>query len=273
MDRADSTLAPAVDTHAHIFRRDLPFIPGATHAFMRDFTTEDYVAELDAAGVRYGVIAAASFLGTYHSYTLSALERHSRLRATVIVDPDVSQARLRELDRAGVIGIRFATGNMATPPDLRSAEYKRLLRAITDLDWHVHVYARREHLPDLLSALDASGVNIVLDHFGARDNLSGVDSESFRAILSTMRNGRTWVKLSGPYLSDNLDHCQLASRFLAEAGSTRLLWGSDWPFVKLDGHLRYGQAVDWLAEWVPDEAIRRQIDANALTLYGFPRPS
>ena len=47
---------------------------------MRDFTAEDYLAELDAAGVHYGVVAAASFLGTYHDYTLSALERHSRLR-------------------------------------------------------------------------------------------------------------------------------------------------------------------------------------------------
>ena len=34
-----------------------------------------------------------------HDYTLSALERHSRLRATVVVDPDVSHIRLRELDR------------------------------------------------------------------------------------------------------------------------------------------------------------------------------
>ncbi|PVE22945.1 hydrolase [Microvirga sp. KLBC 81] len=273
MERTDRILTPVVDTHAHIFRRDLPFIPGVRQDFKRDFTTEDYLAELDAAGVRYGVVAAASFLGTYHDYTLSALERHSRLRATVVVDPDVSQAHLRELDRAGIIGIRFATGNMAAPPDLRSAEYKKLLRAIADLDWHVHVYGRREHLPELLSALDTSGVKIVVDHFGARDNQSGIDSESFRAILSTMKNGRTWVKLSGPYLSDSLDHRELTSRFLAEAGSTRLLWGSDWPFVKLNGHLRYSQAVDWLAEWVPDEGIRQQIDVNALELYRFPRPS
>ena len=273
MDQTQCTLKPVVDTHAHIFRRDLPFIPGAPNPFMRDFTAEDYLAELDAAGVHYGVVAAASFLGTYHDYTLSALERHSRLRATVVVDPDVSHIRLRELDRAGVIGVRLATGNMTTPPDLRSAEYRKLLRAIADLDWHVHVYARREHMPELLFALGTSGTKIVVDHFGARDNQSGVDSESFKAILSTMRNGRTWVKLSGPYLSDELDHRELSSRLLAEAGPTRLLWGSDWPFIKLNGQLHYSQAVDWLAEWVPEEAIRQQIDANALELYRFPRPS
>jgi predicted TIM-barrel fold metal-dependent hydrolase len=271
MDRTDRTLTPVVDTHAHIFRRDLPFIPGAPNHFTRDFTTEDYLAELDAAGVRYGVIAAASFLGTYHDYTLSALERHSRLRATVIVDPDINPARLRQLNSAGIIGIRLATGNMSTPPDLLSAAYRKLLATVADLDWHVHVYGRREHLPVMLSALDASGVKLVVDHFGARDNESGVESESFRSILSAMRNGRTWVKLSGPYLSEKLDHGELASRFLAEGGPTRLLWGSDWPFVKLNGQLRYGQSVDWLADWIPDEAIRRQIDANALELYPFPR--
>ena len=111
-------------------------------------------------------------------------------------------------------------------------------------------------------------------HFGARDNQSGVDSESSKAILSTMRNGRTWVKLSGPYLSDELDHRELSSRLLAEAGPTRLLWGSDWPFVKLNGQLHYSQAVDWLARSAtPEEASRQQIDANALELYRFPRPS
>ena len=107
---------------------------------------------------------------------------------------------------------------MTTPPDLRSAEYRKLLRAIADLDWHVHVYARREHMPELLFALGTSGTKIVVDHFGARDNQSGVDSESFKAILSTMRNGRTWVKLSGPICLTNLTTANLVRGFLRKPG-------------------------------------------------------
>jgi predicted TIM-barrel fold metal-dependent hydrolase len=265
---------PLVDVHAHVFRRDLPFIPGAVPAFSRDFTVEDYIAELNAAGVQYGAIAAASFLGCYADYTLEALARHKRrLRATVIVDPTVEISYLRDLDAAGVVGIRLAVGNMAEAPDLLSAAYARLLQLVADLDWHVHVYSRREQLPPLLTALDDAGVKVVVDHFGARDNDSGEDSESFRSIVQAMRNGRTWVKLSGPYLSEKLDHGRLTSRFLDVAGPTRLLWASDWPFVKLNGNLRYQQAIEWLSDWIPDPVIRRQIDANALALYRFGEPS
>lgn len=262
---------PLVDTHAHIFRRDLPFIPGAVHTLHRDFTLEDYLAELDGAGVQFAAIAAASFLGTYTDYTLEALRKHSRLRATIIADPSWDLQRLRDLDRAGVVGIRFATGNMKELPDFRTAAYRNLLRNVVELDWHVHVYSRREHLPMILSVLDEAGVKIVVDHFGARDNESGEQSESFRSIIAALRKGRTWVKFSGPYLSERLDHRRLAEIFLHEGGPARMLWGSDWPFVKIDNNLRYRQAVDWLLEWVPGEITRRQIDRNAMSLYRFPR--
>ncbi|MBT1157152.1 amidohydrolase family protein [Aminobacter anthyllidis] len=263
--------APLVDTHAHIFRRDLPFIAGAPNPFERDYTAEDYVRELDTAGVSYGVIAAASFLGSYHDYTLAALARHRRLRATVIVGPDAPQADLREMNQAGVVGIRLATGNMASPPDLRSPDYRRLLGIVAELDWHVHVYGRRDHLPPMLDALDSAGVKTVVDHFGARDNEAGLESESFKAILRAMRKGRTWVKLSGPYLSEELDHRAMAARLLSEAGPTRLLWASDWPFVKLNGKLTYCQTIEWLNDWVPNEAVRLQMGKNALELYRLPR--
>jgi predicted TIM-barrel fold metal-dependent hydrolase len=260
---------PLVDTHAHIFRRDLRFTTGSPSDFSRDYTASDYLKELDAAGVRYGAIAAASFLGTQHEFTLNALRESARLRGTVIVDPDISLDRLREMDQAGVVGIRIATGNMVYPPDLSSPSYKRLLSKVIDLDWHVHVYGRREHMSALIKALDAYGVKIVVDHFGARDNQSGENSEVFAVILAAVRKGRTWVKLSGPYLSEKLDHRAMAARLLAEGGPGRLLWGSDWPFVKIGGRLAYPQTVEWLRDWIPDAEVRRQIDANAIELYRF----
>jgi predicted TIM-barrel fold metal-dependent hydrolase len=262
---------PVVDTHAHVFTRNLPFVDGATHVFDRDYTGDDFVAELDRASIPFGVIAAASFLGTNCDYTLSVLRAHHRLRATVIVEPDTSLDRLLELDRAGVVGIRLATGNLKAPPDLETPAYRGLLAKLVDLDWHVHVFGRPEHLPPMLTSLGRAGVKIVVDHFGARDPNAGLQSPSFQAILSVLRNGRTWVKLSGPYLSEGLDHRALAERLLEEGGAERLLWGSDWPFVKLGGRLDYTQTVKWLSDWIPDTAVQQQIDSNAKELYRFPR--
>lgn len=264
-------IAPLVDTHAHVIHRGLPFLAGSAPAMKLDWTYDDYVAQLDRAGVRFGVIAAATFLGAHHDYTVEALAHHTRLRATVIVDPGIDPGQLRALDAAGVTGIRIGTGNMESPPDLTSPEYQQLFRRLEQMNWHVHFYGRRTHLPLVLSALERSGVRIVVDHFGARDNQSGPGSDSFAALITSIRQGRTWVKLSGPYLSEGLDHRDLAARFLAEAGAERLLWGSDWPFVKLSGELDYAQTLNWLSDWIPDAAVRHQIDRNALDLYRLPR--
>ncbi len=268
---AKPPLIPLVDTHVHIFRRDLPFIPNAVHHFDRDFTVENLIAEMDTVGVRYAAIAAASFLGTHCDYTLQALQRYERLRATVIVDTQASSAQLRELDKAGVVGIRFAVGNTNELPDLHSPAYRKLLNKIVELDWHVHVFAKPDQLPIILSGLDEAGVKVVIDHFGTRGSDCGPGSANFNSVLRILGNGRTWVKLSAPYWSEELDHRQLAFIFLRECGPKRLLWASDWPFVKLNGQLPYRQAVEWLADWLPDESTRRQIDANALELYRFPR--
>lgn len=263
--------SPLVDTHAHVFHEDLPFLPDSAPVMARDCTYGDYVAQLDRSGVRFGVIAAATFLGTHCDYTLDALSHHTRLRATIIVDPVIDPERLCDLDKAGVTGIRIGTGNMETLPDLMTPAYQRLFRVLADMNWHVHVYGRGNHLPPVLSALSRSDVKIVVDHFGARDNQSGPGSDSFAAVMSSIRQGRTWIKLSGPYLSEGLDHRDLAGRFLDEAGAERLLWGSDWPFVKLSGKLDYAQTTTWLADWIPDASIRHQIDLNAMDLYRFPR--
>jgi predicted TIM-barrel fold metal-dependent hydrolase len=261
---------PLVDTHAHVFRRDLPFIPGATHHFERDFTIDDYLAALDNNGVGHGVVVAASFLGTYNDYTLEALRRSDRLRGTVILEPGVTDTELRALDAAGVVGLRLSVGNLPTPPDLRSPGYRTLLGKLRELDWHVHFFARPEHVVGILDALEESGVKTVVDHFGARDATCGEHSAVFGAVCKAMAGGRTWTKLSAPYWSERLDHGRLAKLLLEAGGPERILWGSDWPFTKLDGRLDYRRTIDWLHGWLPDPAIWRQTDRNALALYRFP---
>ncbi len=44
---------PLVDTHAHIFTRDMPLNDQPRHRPSYDFTREDYLAMLDKHGVRY----------------------------------------------------------------------------------------------------------------------------------------------------------------------------------------------------------------------------
>lgn len=260
---------PLVDTHAHIYLRDLPVVSDATHRPERSFTTDDFLHVLDAHGVLFGAIAAASFLGSYNDYSLDALRAHRRLRATAIVEPGIDLAELRMMDAAGVVGIRFSLRNYAATPDLRSPEYQRLLRRVADLDWHVHVFAEGERVAALVPLLVDAGVKLVIDHFGHPDPRLGENSPGFQAALRALQSGRAWVKISAPYRTPGCDHRGLTAKLLAEAGPEHLLFGSDWPFVGHENAVSYRQTVDWFERFVPDAATRDRIGRAAARLYRF----
>jgi predicted TIM-barrel fold metal-dependent hydrolase len=90
-------------------------------------------------------------------------------------------------------------------------------------------------------------------------------------------SGRVWVKLSGPMRCTTQNYPYPAVTPLAHAlvrhAPERLVWGTDWPHVNLDGREmpNDGDLTDLLAEWVPDGATRNRILVdNPRTLYGFP---
>ncbi len=262
-------LGPLVDTHAHVYLKDQPIVREATHQPARSFTTDDYLRTLDAHGVTFGVIAAASFLGSVNDYSLQATRQHRRLRTTVIVDPSVTLAELRAMDADGAVGIRFSLRNYSAVPDLASEAYRRLLYRLRDLGWHVHVYAEADRIAALTPALLAAGVDVVIDHYGNPDPQLGDNSPGYQAALRALGSGHGWVKISAPYRSPGCDHRALAARLLAEAGPDRLLFGSDWPFVGHEAEVSYQDTIDWFAHAIPDLETREKIGRTAARLYRF----
>jgi predicted TIM-barrel fold metal-dependent hydrolase len=262
-------IGPLVDTHAHIYPRLTPLIEGATHKPTRDVSPEEYTRVLDQHGVLFGVHAAASFMGPYNDYTLAALARYRRLRGTAIVDPSIGLAELKAMDAAGIVGIRFSLRDYKGTPDLGSADYRRLLRRVADLDWHVHVYAEGERIAALTDQLHAAEVKVVIDHYGNPTPALGLNAPGFAAAVRAIGSGRGWVKISAPYRSAGCDHAALAARLLAEGGPERLLWASDWPFVGHENKATYRQMVESFAQVIPDPVTREKIGRTAARLYRF----
>ncbi len=261
-------LSPLVDSHAHVFDDSVPLASTAWHRPASQAPVEDYLETINAAGVRFGVIAAASIFGDYNDYALATVRQHKRLRTTVIVPPDIDIKVLRQMDQDGAVGLRFQFRNVEHPPDLSSGPYQKLLRLVADLGWHVHLHDTGDRLPNYIDSIVAAGPRLVIDHFGRPDPLGGVMSEGFQAVLKAVQRGRTWVKLSAGFRIVPPDAtAHLAQVLLREAGTERLLWGSDWPFVAYERQVTYGQVVaNYLAD-VPDAAQRREIDRTALKFY------
>ena len=263
------TEAPLVDTHAHVYTTGMPLSATAWHKPPEDATIEQYVATLDQHGVRYGVLAAASLYDDYNEYSIAATRKHARLRTTAIVRPDIDPYILRMMKADGVVGVRLQWRNVKSPPDITTPEYRKFLRRVADLDWHVHLNQSGELLAAPIAALESAGVKIVIDHFGHPQRGKGVACTGFQATLRSVERGRTWVKLSAGYRMESPEVAQTCARELVKhCGAERLLWGSDWPFAAFETSVRYSDTIEALKRWVPDAAVRRIIGGEtALKLY------
>jgi predicted TIM-barrel fold metal-dependent hydrolase len=247
------SVGPFIDSHAHIFLKDMPTLGKPLHPLDYDFTAEDYLAILDKHGVHFGVVAAASNHADYNDYALSCLDRHPRLRSTVIVKETVEVGVLRDMKRRGVVGIRLMFIKRGELPDLTTFDYQRLFRRLRDLDMHVHVHLEGSRSIPVVNLIEATGVKLVIDHFGTPDPEKRLQCEGFKNILRCVQNGRTWVKLSGGFRRDREAAQAYARELIRAAGPERLVWGSDCPFAGFEGKVSYQDTIDDFLAWVPPD--------------------
>lgn len=260
---------PAIDAHAHVFTRAMPFTDTAWTRPDYDYPVEAYLADLDAHGIAFGVVTAASLFGEYNDYTLAALARHKRLRATVMLDQDTALAELAVLKGQGVCGVRFQIPLSATLPDLGGYRFRRFVTRLADAGMHLELNLGGEQLSQMLPALADASVPVVVDHFGLLRSEGEMEGPGFGALLRSVALGRTWVKISAGFRLPAERLQTYAQRLLAEAGPDRLFWGSDAPFVGAEDRVTYAQTLDTLYRIVPDARIRRQMSDAALRFYFF----
>jgi predicted TIM-barrel fold metal-dependent hydrolase len=264
---AEAHSSPAVDAHAHVFKRSMRFAPDAHSRPDYDYPVEAWLADLDAEGIRYGVIAAASLFDDGNAYTLAVLAAHRRLRATVIAPPDTDRQTLCEMAELGVSGVRLTWRRVAALPDLAAEPWRGFLRRLADCGMHVELLASSVQLPILLPKLAEAGVPVVVDHFGVPSRDPIERSAGTDALLRAVETGRVWVKLSAGFRMPIEIAAEVAGRLLAEAGPERLLWGSDAPFVNHEADTSYADTLALYRRLVPNPQIRAAIDRTARALY------
>ncbi len=259
---------PIVDTHAHIYRAGMPLSPGGWIAPGAPRTVEDYLAVLDAHGIPFGVIAAMSAFGDYNDYTLEALGRYKRLRGTGIATPQTTLGELKAWRAAGLTGIRFMLLRTEMP-DFSDFGWQRLLVRLSDLGMHVHVLIEPERLDAFIGALAGyAALNLVIDHFGFPDIERGIECTGFQAALRGLETGRVWIKMAA-FHRMGVTAPVYAAALLQRAGTDRMMWGSDWPFLAAKEPYAYDEAIRTLLDCIPDPTHRRAISETALRFYFF----
>jgi predicted TIM-barrel fold metal-dependent hydrolase len=247
----------AIDTHAHIFHRQLPMPDLRRAPSGYDATAEDFLRHLGAHQFSHGVLVQPSFLGTDNSFIEQALHRHPRrLRGVAVVGCDTSASELERLNAAGFVGLRLNLIGLLTPA-LASDPWKSLLQRVRDLGWFVQIHQEAHLLEPVLEPLLRAGLPIVVDHFGRPDATQGMLAPGFAYLMGLGDTRQVWIKISAAYRNGPPG---VAESFAAQAiplirhrfGLSRMLWGSDWPHTRFEDTQTYAQARKQLDEWLPD---------------------
>jgi predicted TIM-barrel fold metal-dependent hydrolase len=264
----------ACDCHAHIIG-PLALFPLQAE---RSYTPPEaplaaYRHMLETLGLKRGVLVQPSVFGTDNSCMLQALARHrNMLRGVAAIDQTTDATELDSLASDGITGLRL---NMLFKGGVSLDHLEALARRIESRQWHLELLLDVRELPALMPRLARLPVDIVIDHLGHMPATSGIDHPGFQNLLTLMRRGRCWVKLSGAYrvsssgvpFHDTVPFVQA----LVEADPTRLVWGTDWPHTAMTGPMvNDGDLLDLLAHWVPQPRLRHLILVeNPARLYGF----
>jgi predicted TIM-barrel fold metal-dependent hydrolase len=261
-------MSPLIDCHAHAWGPGMPFVSTAWTRPDYVYSAEDFLADLDAHDVQFGVIAAASLFGTYNDYSIRAVRAHKRLRATAIVDANVELRTLQSMKADGIVGIRLQWFLKNPLPDLAGNDFQLLCRRLRDLGMHIHLNIEGARLEEVGSRLMDTGVRLLIDHFGWHDPALRLAAPSYQAMLRMLDRGNAWVKLSSGFRHPD-DHSldwdlpvEYTQDLLRRFGPEKLFWGSDAPFVGHEHVASYAMAIDRLNRCVPDPATRQAIGEN-----------
>jgi len=268
--------ANACDSHMHIYDSKFPQAADAA-ALQAGASVDEYRLIQKRLGTTRTVVVTPRNYYTDNRVTLDAIQRlgASQTRGVAVLREDVSDTTLRELHAGGVRGIRFS---LYTPANAAATfeMVEPVAARIKDMGWHVQLHWTADQIATHADMLNRIESTIVFDHMGRLPQPVGIAHPGHAIIKRLLHKGKTWVKLSGPYLDTKQGRAgayrdiDAVAQSWIEANAERMVWGSDWPHPTEQDKPDDAQLMDLLGRWTDDASIIQKILVNnPEKLYGF----
>ncbi|MBB3769561.1 L-fuconolactonase [Angulomicrobium tetraedrale] len=266
-----------IDAHQHFWRiaeRAGQWPPPDLTAIHRDFGPEDLQPLLAAAGINGTVLVQTMEREADTAYMLGLADRHPFIKAVVgwtdFKAPHAPDAIARLSAHPRLKGLRPMLQDIAKDDWIADPILAPAITAMIDYDLAFDALVLPRHLRPLLDlATRYPALRIVIDH-GAKPPITEGRISSWRADLAALAaQPNVWCKLSG-LLTEAGGRGPSTVRPYAETlldlfGPGRLIFGSDWPVLRLAGDY-----ADWIAQCrdiVPAEHHDAVFGANAVSFY------
>jgi predicted TIM-barrel fold metal-dependent hydrolase len=262
------------DCHAHLFGpyERYPLAPDRSYT-PPEACASGYQALLERLGLTHGVLVHPSAYGEDLSLLYDALAEYPNLRGVIVARPQTVPS-LKPLRDRGVRAARFSHRSGAGANFAGSASIDDLLSLapeLADSGLHAELWTDCKALPAIADPLRRLAVPVVIDHMGGFDALGGVDEPGFRCLLSLLETGQVWIKLSAYRNLLGVPDFEVGKPFhraLVQTNPQRLLWGSDWPHLRVSPSPDAAALLDTFKRWTGSDGLVAQIlGSNPATLY------
>lgn len=195
---------------------------------------DDLLRFEQSLGVRKFCLISVSIYGHDNRQITDVLRKlDGNGRAIVSFDYEtITDDELDYLHTLGVRGVRvnLKTGRKNPGKDILVAILEGYARRCRPRDWVIQLYVGLEQIALVADSIPALGVRIVIDHMGSPDPEIPIRLQNgFSEILTLLRKGLIWVKISAPYRFATLPDLDDFGRKLISAGPNNVVWASDWP--------------------------------------------
>jgi len=273
--------AGACDAHAHVFGDPAVFPLVSPVAYpVPDAPAELHYAVARRLGLDRGVLVQPAVYGEDHRAMIDAMALFpGRLRGVGLGGAETGDDALDRLHAAGVRALRFVemrvpgTGRRfpgSVPVDALATLHPKL----ADRGWHAEIWAPPEACAAIARNHASDAVPLVFDHLAGAGVDDDPNDDAYRRLRATLERGRIWIKLSICRIGPRRADYPRARRFhtaLAAANPERLVWGSDFPFLRKGAEAPDGGwLLDRCREWLGTDALfHRILVTNPAKLYSF----
>ena len=262
------------DCHAHLFGPYDRFPLAADRAYTPPEALEaQYLALLSRLGLSHGVLVHPTAYAEDYSLLLEALAAQPNLRGVVVTRAG-GPLKLAGLRERGVRAARFSHRTGAGANFAGSASFDDLLKLaapLADAGLHAELWTDCKAFAEIADQVAKLPLPVVVDHMGGFDVDAGIDEPGFKSLLSLLASGRIHIKLCA-YRNllgkPDMDAGRPFHRAMLDANPGNLVWGSDWPHLRVTPVPDALQLLQVFKDWTGnDELVERILWSNPAALY------
>lgn len=273
-----------IDAHQHYWqpaRGDYDWMPEDDPTLSRDYFPSDLAPMLSGTGIARTVLVQAAATVEETEYMLGLADAAGTVGAIVgWVDfeaPDVAETLARLAGHPLFSGVRPMIQDIPDDDWMLRDDVQAGFRAVRDLGLTFDALGFPRHLANFLTILTRYGdMWCVVDHC-MKPDIAGHSDESFRhwadGMTDIARETGAFCKLSGlvteageDWTVDDLK--PYAHHVLDVFGPERVMWGSDWPVVRLRAEYeRWLEAAEALTNGLTTSEKARVFGGTAAEFY------